>query len=143
MNFDGMAYRGDKTDPLEVIIQRRRRMRRMALLMLLGCFFPMLWRIDLSRIASLRAEPSATVAAPRPRMSAHALEQLLRSTPASRRAPRDVRCTPDQNGWDYVCTYRTDLPHPLSRLRIGVRVSSNRILQASAPHQLDRPLPSP
>jgi hypothetical protein len=143
MNFEGMTYRGDKTDPLEVINQRRRAMRRIVVLMLLWMVVPMLWRIDWSRVGSLLAQPSRTVAAPSPRMSAHALEQLLRSAPASNRAPRDVRCTPGQNGWDYVCTYQTDLPPPRSRLRIGVRVSSNGILQASAPHPLRTPLASP
>lgn len=145
-----MACRGDATDPLEIIIQRHRGMRRIALLILVVWIVPMLWRIDLSMISSLSPEPYQPIAALSPQMSAHgpkmsaqALERLIRSAPVSNRAPHDVRCTPGQNGWDYVCTYQTYLPYPQSQLRIGVRVSSNEILQASAPSQLNMPLPSP
>ena len=87
--------------------------------------------------------PIRTMTAPSPKMSAAALEQLLRSAPASNRAPRDVRCMPIETGWDYVCTYIADFPYPHSRLKIGVRVSSNGILAASAPQQFSAPLANP
>lgn len=138
----GMAYRGDTTDPLEIIIQHRRALRNALFVSLLWWFAPALCRIALSPAIPLPT-PSQTIAEPSPKMSAHALEQLVRNAPVSSGAPRDVRCRPGTNGWDYVCTYQTDAPHPLSRLKIGVRVSPTGILQASAPHQLQRPLPVP
>jgi hypothetical protein len=76
-------------------------------------------------------------------MSAGALEQLLRSAPASKPAPQDVRCLPTQGGWDYVCVYQTDGPQPRTQLKFGVRVSAYGIVQASAPQPLDTPLVSP
>ncbi len=76
-------------------------------------------------------------------MRAADVEQLLRSAPTSRQAPRDVRCTPINQGWDYVCMYQTDVPHPQTPLKIGVRVSANAIVQASAPHPLGSRLATP
>ena len=157
MTFDGMAYRGDTTDPLANMIQRRQiqhhRLSRVVLVLLL------LWTapntlIYLWQVASLPSQtmtaptqtvtaPTRTMTAPSPKMSAAALEQMLRSAPASDRAPRDVRCMPIQTGWDYVCTYIADSPYPHSRLKIGVRVSSDGILAASAPHQFSAPLANP
>ncbi len=104
---------------------------------------PFLGRLDLSGLASARPRPSHTIAAPSNKMSARALEESLQSAPVSNRAPRDVRCMPGTNGWDYVCIYRTGDPFPLSRLKIGVRVSPTEILQASAPHQIESQLPVP
>ena len=76
-------------------------------------------------------------------MSAADVERLLRSAPTSRRAPRDVRCTPINQGWDYVCMYQTDVPHPQTPMKIGVRVSANAIVQDSAPHPLGSRLATP
>ena len=150
----GMAYRGDKTDPLENTIQSRRWMFRWVLIslvmMLAWHVIPILGRVDLSRLASPRPGPSESIEAPSPKMSARALspkmsaqalEKLLRNAPVSGEAARNVRCLPGTNGWDYVCLYQTDAPYPLSRLKIGVRVSPDRILQASSPHTLQKQLP--
>jgi hypothetical protein len=76
-------------------------------------------------------------------MSAADLEQLLRSAPTSSHAPRDVRCTPSNTGWDYLCMYQTDVPEPRTPMKIGVRVSANAIVQASAPHPLGSRLATP
>ena len=167
MTFYGMAYRGDTTDPFGNMVQRqqiqRSRLTRVVLVLLLLWMAPNTF-IYLWQVARPRPEPSRTVVAPTQtptrtptqtstatqtttapghKMSATALEQLLRSAPASDRAPRDVRCLPVQTGWDYVCTYIADSPHPQSRLKIGVRVSANGILAASAPHQFAVPLSNP
>ena len=85
----------------------------------------------------------STATGPPTKMSAGALEQLIRSAPSSKRAPQDVRCLPTQGGWDYVCLYQTDGPQPRTQLKIGVRVSAYAIVQASAPQPLDAPLVSP
>jgi hypothetical protein len=149
MNQAGMAYRGDTTDPLEIIIQRQRAIRRYVLFMLVMAVVPMLARPEFcagigrvistpQRSETVRTAPPAPVA----KMSAQALEQLLRNAPASNPAPRDVRCLPDRT-WDYVCTYRIDSPRLQPRLRIGVRVNGNAIVQASSPHSLATPLPKP
>ena len=76
-------------------------------------------------------------------MSAANLEQLLRSAPTSRQVPREVRCTPVNQGWDYVCMYQTDVPRPRTPMKIGVRVSANAIVQASTPHPLGSRLATP
>ena len=151
-----MAYRGDTTDPLENMINRQRGTRKIVILLALLWIVPALFQNDFSVFTSVfdnvRPQPSAPGAAPSTsvapgaspgtKMSALALERLLRSAPASNRAPRDVRCTPGVSGWDYVCTYQ-DGPHFQTRLKIGVRVSANAIVQASAPHPFDRPLATP
>jgi hypothetical protein len=138
-----MAYRGDATDPLENIIRQRRGMTRIALVIVLLWVVPQLWRIDMSWMDDVRPASRATVAAPGPKMSARALEQALRSAPASHGAPRDVECMPLLSGWDYVCVYRAGSLQSQARFKIGVRVSANEILRASAPHQFDRPLADP
>ena len=84
-----------------------------------------------------------TAAVPPTKMSAGALEQLLRSAPASKPAPQDVRCLPTQGGWDYVCLYQTDGPQTRRQWTMGVRVSANGIVQASAPQPLGNPPVSP
>lgn len=171
MTFDGMAYRGDTTDPFGNMVQRqqiqRSRLSRVVLVLLLLWMAPNTF-IYLWQLASPPPGPSRTIVAPTQtptqtmttptrtvtaptrtmtapglKMSATALERLLRTAPASDRAPRDVRCLPVQTGWDYVCTYIADFPHPQSRLKIGVRVSGNGILAASAPHQFAVPLSNP
>ena len=76
------------------------------------------------------------------KMSAGALEQLIRSAPSSTRPPQDVRCLPTQGGWDYICLHQTDGPQPRT-LKIGVRVSAYAIVQASTPQPPDTPLVSP
>ena len=153
-----MAYRGDATDPLQNIISGRRGTNRVVLLLAVGWVLPYIFGGDLSVLKAVFggasapssapvAAPTATAApiasaAPGTKMSAATLEQLLRTAPASKRAPRDVRCTPYQNGWDYLCTYQADAPHA-PRLKIGVRVSRNAIVQASPPQPLHRPLATP
>ncbi len=148
-----MAYRGDATDPLENMLSRQRATRRVVLVLLVLCLLPYLlhinWSVFEGAFDSASPRPSAPIAAPTAnaapsgKMSASMLEQLLRSAPASHGAPRDVRCLPLQKGWDYVCTYQGDAPRPQTRWKIGVRVSANTILQASAPHPYDKFLSSP
>jgi hypothetical protein len=153
MDGQGMAYRGDATDPLANINNGRRAINRTILLIAVLCFLPYLRSLDLTAFKTAfenaRPSSSAPVAAPitgaapgTTKMSAATLEQLLRTAPASKRAPRDVRCTPYQNGWDYLCTYQADAPRA-PRLKIGVRVSANAIVQASPPQPLHRPLATP
>ena len=164
-----MAYRGDTTDPLENMINQRRGSNRMILLLALVFVVPALFQgvvsvfqDALSRAPATSAAPTITAAPPATvappataasgtrrisaggtKMRAADVEQLLRSAPTSRQAPRDVRCTPINQGWDYVCMYQTDVPHPQTPLKIGVRVSANAIVQASAPHPLGSRLATP
>jgi hypothetical protein len=155
-----MAYRGDATDPLENIINRQRAMRRAVLLMVVMWVVPQILRISWSGFTRVVPELAAnatptstadwigagglsTAAVPSTKMSAEALEQFLRSAPASKPSPQEVRCLPTQGGWDYVCRYQTEVPPPLTQLKIGVRVSANAIVQASTPQPLDTPLVSP
>jgi hypothetical protein len=161
-----MAYRGDTTDPLENMIGRRHGRRhgsnkmilRLALFFVLALIFQSVFSVFQRALsqAPTSASPLTTTAQPATtapdtarinaggtKMSAADLEQMLRSAPTSSQAPRDVRCLPLQNGWDYVCTYHADAPHPQTHLKIGVRVSANAIVQASAPQPLATPLVSP
>ena len=155
-----MAYRGGPTDPLENIMNRQRAVRRVILLLAVMYVLPSILRFDWSAFTRAFPEPAAnaaptstavpigagvpsTAAVPATKMSAGALEQLLRTAPASTGAPRDVRCLPAPNGWDYVCLYHTDVPQPGTQLKIGVRVSANAIVQASAPQPRGTPLVSP
>ena len=155
-----MAYRGDTTDPLENIINRQRATRRVVLVGVVMWVVPHILQPNWSAFKGVFPEPAAnaaptstpvpigtgvpsTAAVPPTKMSAGALEQLIRSAPSSKRAPQDVRCLPTQGGWDYVCLYQTDGPEPRTQLKIGVRVSAYAIVQVSAPHPLDTPLVSP
>jgi hypothetical protein len=150
-----VAYRGDRTDPLENIIRQRRMIRLLVLLGAVTWVLPTLANANWSSLAGFFVQPGAvslpqvpSQPAPRPgavptaKMTPQALERLLASTPASKHPPVDVRCTPGQSGWDYVCGYR-DTTQARGRLKIGVRVSANSILQASAPHQFGDELPRP
>ena len=147
-----MAYRGDTTDPLGNIVSGRRFINRVVLLLAFLWVLPYVLGTDLTVFKAVfgsGSSPSSapvaapiTSAAPGKKMSAANLEQLLRTAPASKRAPRDVRCTPYQNGWDYLCTYQADAPRA-PRLKFGVRVSANAIVQASPPQPLHRPLATP
>ena len=151
-----MAYRGDTTDPLEVIIQQRRGQRRIVRLMALG------WLVSLglkggfalsgiyspapqsapsqpSRVQTAGAQAMVTSDG---KMSSFALERWLSTAPSSGQAPRDVRCQRALSGWDYICSYATPGPTP-TRLKIGVRVSANSVVQASAPHKYESVPPSP
>jgi hypothetical protein len=168
MNLRCMAYRGDTTDPLENMINQRRGSNRMILWLALFFVVPSLFQGVFSvfqralfeapaRSAppTITAAPPATVAPARTaaagtrisaggtKMSAANLEQLLRTAPTSKQVPRDVRCTPINQGWDYVCMYQTDVPRPQTPMKIGVRVSANGVVQASAPQPLGTPLVSP
>ena len=155
-----MAYRGDTTDLLGNINNWQRAVRRVILLLAFMYVAQSILRFDWSAFTHAFPEPAAnaaptstvapigtgvpsTAAVPATKMSAGALEQLLRSAPASTGAPRDVRCLPAPNGWDYVCLYQTDVPQPRTELKIGVRVSANRIVQASEPQPRGTPLVSP
>ena len=134
-----MAYRGDETDPLQVIINEQRARRRAMLLWVAMLFLPSLypWNYLRSRPA---VRPAASAPLPAaPKMSPSEVEQELRRAPASE-AVRDHRCAPGQNGWDYVCAYRTVARGTL--LKVGVRVSANRIMQASSPYPFEQPLPA-
>ena len=156
-----MAYRSDATDPLENILNRQRGTRKIVLLLaVLWVVVPQILQLDWSAFTRVFREPAAnaaptstavptgtgvpsTAAVPATKMSAGALEQLLRSAPASQRQPQDVRCLPAPGGWDYVCLYQTDVPQPGTQLKIGVRVSANKIVQASTPQPRGTPLVSP
>jgi hypothetical protein len=155
-----MAYRGDTTDPLENIINRRRAESKVVLLVVGLWVLPYILRFDWSAFTHAFSKPAAnaaptstavpigtgapsTAAVPATKMSAAALEQLLRTAPASTGAPREVRCLPAPNGWDYVCLYQSDVPQPGTQLKIGVRVSANGIVQASEPQPRGTPLVSP
>lgn len=153
-----MAYRGDTTDPLEVIIQQRRGQRHIVGWLALGWLVSLGFKggFALSRIYSPEAQsaPSQPSRLQTPasgaqamvtsdgKMSSFALERWLSTVPSSRQAPRDVRCMGALSGWDYVCSYATPGPTP-TRLKIGVRVSANSVVQASAPHKYESVLPSP
>ena len=142
-----MAYRGDTTDPLENIINRQRATRKVVLLVVVmfkGVFpEPAANAAHTSTPVPIGTGVPSTAAGPPTKMSAGALEQLIRSAPSSKRPPQNVRCLPTQGGWDYVCLYQTDGPQPRTQLKIGVRVSAYAIVQASAPQPLDTPLVSP
>jgi len=109
---------------------------KLALFYVLWSIFPML-RGLVSQTPATSAPPTTTAAPPTTaKMSAADLEQLLRSAPTSSQAPRDVSCRPlpIQDGWDYLCIYQSDVPpQPRTRLKIGVRVSANGIVQTSTP----------
>jgi hypothetical protein len=163
-----MAYRGDTTDPLENIINQRGGSNRMILLLALFFVVPSVFQgifsifehaLFVAPVKSvpptITAAPPATVAPARTaaagtrvsasgtKMSAAKLVQLLRTAPTSRQVPRDVHCTPINQGWDYVCMYQTDFPRPQTSMKIGVRVSANGVVQASAPQPLGTPLVPP
>src|SRR6476620_4680814 len=145
-----MAYRGDTTDPLENIINRQRATRKAVLVVVVMWVLPQILQLNWAAFKHVFPEPAAnaaptstpvpigtgvprTAAGPPTKMSAGALEQLIRSAPSSKPPPQDVRCLPTQGGWDYVCLYQTDGPQPRTQLKIGVRVSAYAIVQASAP----------
>jgi len=157
-----MAYRGDTTDPLENMIKRRhgsnRMIVRLALMFVVLLIFQSVYSMFQQSLSQARTETPLTSTAVPPttaapgtrgsstggtKMSAADLEQLLRSAPASKQAPQDVRCLPIPDGWDYVCVYQSDVPQPRTQLKIGVRVSANGIVQASAPQPRGTPLVSP
>ena len=100
-------------------------------------------RLRLHSAPARTAAAGTRISAGGTKMSAANLEQLLRTAPTSRQVPRDVRCTPINQGWDYVCMYQTDVPRPQTPMKIGVRVSANGVVQASAPQPLGTPLVSP
>ena len=134
-----MAYRGDETDPLEIIIAQRRLMRRMVLVGLLLTVLPVSRLHPVKLLMSL-VRPARPAAAGPAKLNAAQVMELLRATPASG-APRAHHCTPAHNGWDYICWYR---PDPTSMLlHIGVRVSSTGIVQASLPYPSGRAIPAP
>ena len=78
-----------------------------------------------------------------PSMSAKDVEAVLLKTASLELAPRDVRCTRSRRGWDYICTYDTQLPIGRARLQMGIRVSGTEIVQASPSRQLGHQLPQP
>jgi hypothetical protein len=134
------------------MINRQRATRHVLFMLLVMWALPSLFRVDWSVLQSVFTGSQANGASPATvesrtgtgtKMSAGALEQLLRTAPASTGAPRDVHCLPATNGWDYVCQYQTDVPKPRTQLKIGVRVSVNGIVQASSPQPLTIPLVSP
>ena len=157
-----MAYRGDTTDPLENMIKRRhgsnRMIVRLALLFVVASIFQNVYSMFQQSLSQARTETPLTSTAAPPttsapgtrrisaggtKMSAADVEQMLRSAPTSSQAPRDVRCLPIQDGWDYVCVYQSDVPQPRTQLKIGVRVSANGIEQASTPQPRGSRLVSP
>ena len=101
-----MAYRGDTTDPLEVIINQRRAQRHVLAFLVLSWLISMGIRgaFRLGGATSQETRPTTTrpspMQAPRSgalvtsdgKLSALALERLLSTAPSSRQAPYDVRC---------------------------------------------------
>jgi hypothetical protein len=149
-----MAYRGDTTDPLQIVINQRRATRRIILLMVVLVALPMFARRDrgsLSTVLGLegrRQSPSRTVQSPGTAsatrsagMSAGDVEQWLRTAPASNPAPSEVRCRRD-NAWDYVCTYRAGAG-VRPRYQIGVRVDADKVVLATPPYPITTRLPGP
>ena len=146
-----MAYRGDETDPFEVIIGRQRIMRRAVVIALLWWLVPSLFRNYGQLLLLVKLVTSAQAAAPAPAppapvtMTAQAVEQQLRLAPASGGAPRDHQCVPGApgfNGWDFICSYTAGEAFAPRRFKIGVRVTSTAIVQASAPYSFDHVLPA-
>jgi len=151
-----MAYRGDTTDPLEVIIQQRRGQRHVVGYVALGWLVSLGIKggIALSGIYSPAAQSAPTqpsrvqtaatkaIVTSDGKMSAFAVERWLSTAPSSRQAPQDVRCRRALSGWDYICSYAIPGPTP-TRFKIGVRVSANSVVQASPAHKYESILPSP
>ena len=137
-----MAYRGDETDPLEIIIAQRRFMRRMLMGALLAMVLP--WWVHPGNLLLWLLRPyahAAVAVAPPPRMTAAQVEDRLRLSPAVIGAPREARCHSGHDGWDYFCTYR---PDPTSMLfQIGVHVGPTEIVQTSIPYAYGRVIPPP
>ena len=151
-----MAYRGDETDPLEIIIRQRRAMRRAILLTMVTALLPSLWRLDYVRLVSaLLGAPASTAApitapstehaptaTPRPKLTAAEVERQLQRAMASTGGPGDPRCSPGLGGWDYSCSYRTGASPAANRVKIGVLVGPTDIVHASVPYPIDRTLPT-
>jgi hypothetical protein len=145
-----VPYRGDETDPLEIIIAHRRAMRRAFLLGLAAMILPLHWLNPLYLVTRLAGTASASglqshSAAPPPpsprKMTGTELEQQLRRSPASTGAPRDLVCAAAAGGWDYICFYRTGDTSTERRLKVGIVVDQTRIVQASLPYPAEQPLP--
>jgi hypothetical protein len=138
-----VGYRPQDTDPLEVMIARRRAWRRALLFALLLGIVRFLWRADHSQIAllaSLLVRPALSAAAPPPapvgkvdKLTAAQVEQQLRVAPLSSGGPRNQYCLPGEKGWDYVCAYSAANP-TVVRMKIGVRAGPTEIVEASMPY---------
>lgn len=153
-----MAYRGDTTDPLEVIIQQRRAQRQvvlwMVLMWVLSAGIRGVFRLGEMNSRAAQSAPARGSRLQTPasgtqpmvasdgKMSAFALERWLSTAPSSSHAPHDVQCMRAPTGWDYICSYANPGPTP-TRLKIGVRVSANSVVQASQPQKYDSMLPPP
>jgi hypothetical protein len=137
-----VPYRGDETDPLEVIIRQRRATRRALLVALASMVLPTLWRLDYARLGPSLLRAPAPTAAP-----------VQHSAPSSPPAPKgmtaaDVEqqirldaCSPGYSGWDYVCSYRSGPSLRARRLKIGVLVGPSGIVHVSLTYPIDRNLP--
>jgi hypothetical protein len=148
MRFDcrhRVAYRGDQTDPLEIINAQRRGMRRAFLFALAAMVLPTYWLNPLyvaSRVTGVHLTPQLATLPNTPRkMTAADTEQRLRAAPASSGAPRDLVCSAGAGGWDYVCFYSTGQVGAAHRLKIGVVVNPTDIEQASLPYPAEGSLP--
>jgi hypothetical protein len=151
-----VAYRGDETDPLEIIIRQRHAMRRVVLLTVITALLSTLWRVDYVRVvpALLRASaPTASpitapttehapTATPTRKLTAAEVEQKLHRAIASSGGPRDPRCSPGLSGWDYFCSYRAGASPTASRVKIGVLVGPTDIVHTSVAYPIDRALPT-
>ena len=134
------------------MISRQRIMRRAVVIGLLWWLVPTLIRLDYGQLILLvKLVTSAQAAAPASAppapvtMTAQAVEQQLRLAPASVGAPRDHQCVPGApgfNGWDFICSYTAGEAFAPRRLKIGVRVTSTAIVQASAPYPFEHVLPA-
>ena len=143
MSFDikgHMAYRGDETDPLQVMINEQRARRRAVLVGVVMLFLPSLLPWNYLRSKPAPRPASAPLAVTTPKMTASEVEQVLQHAKASEPV-RDHRCARGRDGWDYVCAYRTVARGTV--LKVGVRVGANTIVQASSPYPYEQPLPPP
>ena len=144
-----MPYRGDETDPLEVIISQRRAVRRGLILAVVWMALPSFWGFGYSRVGRLLTPPAAapaqtvthTVLPPPKKITAVEVEEQLRRAVTSSNTPQDQICSAGSSGWDYVCSYRSG-PNPKApRRKIGVLVGPSGIRHASMSYPIDRVLP--
>ena len=145
-----MGYRPDDTDPLEIMIARRRMWRHALLFAFLLGIVRLLWRPGFPKLSAMgwllvSAGSTTTPSPPAPvakvvKLTAAQVEQQLRVAPVSSGSPRNHTCLPGEKGWDYVCAYSAANPAVI-RMKIGVRVGPTEIVEASMPYPAYASLP--
>ena len=146
-----MGYRPDDTDPLEIMIARQRMWRRALLFAILLVILRLVvWHPQLPKLvavvwgqvsaaSTMAASPAAPVAKV-DKLTAAQVVQRLRSAPLSSGGPQNHYCLPGEKGWDYVCAYSAANP-TVVRMKLGVRVGSTEIVEASMPYPFYAALP--